>query len=43
MQILSSFTAPHLVSKLYEFLSAVEHKKGILINDVNKHTVDGNH
>ncbi len=32
MNILLSFTQPHVIPNLYEFLSYVEHKKDILKN-----------
>ncbi len=32
MKIMSSFTHPHAVPKLYDFLYSVEHKENILNN-----------
>ncbi len=42
MKMLSSFSHPHVVPNLHEFLSYVEHKKSILKNAGNQ-TVDGPH
>jgi len=41
--MLSSFTRPHVVPNLYEFLCYFEHKIRYFTKKVGNQTVDGNH